>query len=67
MLLVWVSPLTAQGPPCPIKSSSVMTGFSVRGSRLNGFSVRVRGSVTTGKSLTRKIGRASCQRLSTSR
>ena len=42
------SPLTAQGPPCPIKSSSVMTGFSVRGSRLNGFYVRVRGSVTTG-------------------
>ena len=52
MFLVWVPPLTAQGPrpPCPMKSSSVTTGFSVRvrGSGLNGFSVRVRGSVTTG-------------------
>ena len=48
MFWVWVSPLTARGPPCPIKSSYVTTGFSVRGSVLNGFSVRVRRSVTTG-------------------
>ena len=48
MLWLWVSLLTARGPPCPIKSSSVTTGFYVLGSGLNGFSVRVRGSVTTG-------------------
>ena len=48
MLWLWVSPLKARGPPCPMKSSSVTTGFSVRGSGLNGFSVRVRGYVTTG-------------------
>ena len=38
MLLVWVPPLIAQGPTCPMKSISVT----------NGFSVRVGGSVTTG-------------------
>ena len=48
MLWVWVPPLIARGPPCPMKSSSVTTGFSVRVSVLNGFYVRVRGSVTTG-------------------
>ena len=48
MLWVWVSPLTARGPPYPMKSGSVTTGLSVMGSMLNGFSVRVRGSVTTG-------------------
>ena len=48
MLWVWVPPLTARGPLCPMKSSSVTTGFYVRGSGLGGFSVRVRGSVTTG-------------------
>ena len=47
MLWVWVSPLTARGPPCPIRSSYVTTGFSVKGSGLNGFSVMVRGSLTT--------------------
>ena len=47
MLWVWFLPLIARGPPCPMKSSSVTTGFSV-GAGLNGFSVRVRGSVTTG-------------------
>ena len=48
MLWVWVPPLIARGPPCPIKSSSVTIGFSVKGSGLNGFSVGVRVSVTTG-------------------
>ena len=50
MIWVWVTPLIARGPPFPMKSSSVKTGFSVRvrGYGLNGFSVRVRGYVTTG-------------------
>ena len=50
MLWVWVPPLIDRGPPCPMKSSFMTTGFSVRvrGYGLNGFSVRVRGSVTTG-------------------
>ena len=48
MLWVWVSPITAQDHPCPITLSSVTIGFSVKGSELNGFSVMVRGSLTTG-------------------
>ena len=48
VLWVWVSLLISRGPPCPMKSSYGTPGFSVRGSGLNGFSVKVRGSVTTG-------------------
>ena len=48
MIWVCVPPITAQGPPCPITLSYVMIGFSVKGSGLNGFSVMVRGSLTTG-------------------
>ena len=50
MLWVWVPLLIARGPPCPMESSYVTTVFyvRVRGSGLNGFSIRVRGSVTTG-------------------
>ena len=48
MLCVWIPPITARGPPCPITLISVTIGFSVNGSGLNGFSVMVRGSLTTG-------------------
>ena len=48
ILCVWVPPITARGPPCPITLSSVTIGFSVKGSGLNGFSVMVRGSLMTG-------------------
>ena len=48
MLWVWVPPITARDPPCPITLSSVTIGFYVKGSVLNGFSVMSRGSVTTG-------------------
>ena len=48
MLWVWVPPITAQDPPCPITLSSMRIGFSVKGSVLNGFSVMDRGYVMTG-------------------
>ena len=48
MLWVWVPPVTARDPPCPITLSYVTIGFSVKGSVLNGFSVMARGFVTTG-------------------
>ena len=48
MLCVWVPQITARGPPYPIILSSVTIGFSVKGSGLNGFSVMVRGYLTTG-------------------
>ena len=48
MLWVWVPPITARDPPCPITLSSVTIGFSVKGYGLNGFSVMVRGSLMTG-------------------
>ena len=48
MLCVWVPPIPSRGPPYPITLSSVTIGFSVKGSGLNGFSVMVRGSLTTG-------------------
>ena len=48
MLCVWVPPITARDPPCPITLSSVTIGASVMSSGLNRFSVMVRGYLTTG-------------------
>ena len=48
MLCVWVPPMTALDPLCPITLSSVTIGFSVKGTVLNGFSVMARGYVKTG-------------------
>ena len=48
MLWVWVPPITARDPPCPITLSSVTTGFSVKVSVSNGLSVMARDYVTTG-------------------
>ena len=42
MLCVWVPPITARDPPCPITLSSVTIGFSVKVSVLNGFSADVK-------------------------
>ena len=48
MLWVWVPPITARDPPCPITLIYVTIGPSVKGYVLNEFSVMARGYVTTG-------------------